>query len=448
MKNFKRISAIVLSLVLVFSMMYVSAQSDVTVLKEIDPVKFDWTGDEVASINFSELNIADKHATAVLDGSVQGNGLSIVTNINNGNQRAANRITDDGYMLLGKAARLNTLTGSGVNQGRIYVKLDASKEEKANTAYMVKVDYLAQTGKTVADTNTAWNIGEEGNTINAESWISVVYTDNANIKTKETSHQTFGTSYNDGAIHSMYFVITDANFSENVDDNGQNKGADFKLNTYTSGTQLKIRSISVVEYDTEATITNNEVVFNEYSGGAISPYSSVMDVTTGEHSGITYPDTANVYKLTGTADGEHYVLENSSTEFTVASDDTNIIGGVYSKIKLTYWDIGTGEFEILGEAVELTGSGEKIEKEFLSYSEPLTKGTFTVNGNVYIEKIIINSAIGRGDFNINSSFDDEDLSQLRTHILGKETLTESDVTGEGTTNIVDLFKLKQLVKGN
>lgn len=52
MKSIKRLSLIILSLVLTFSMLSVSAADDITIIKEIDPETLDWTAEEVAYIDF------------------------------------------------------------------------------------------------------------------------------------------------------------------------------------------------------------------------------------------------------------------------------------------------------------------------------------------------------------------------------------------------------------
>lgn len=179
----------------------------------------------VAGIDFSNIDAPafDPYTDEILNGEIVFDGLTILTNVDNNNSRASNRVTSDGYMLLGKAARINTLTGTGANQGRIYVRLDEDAEMKAGKRYVVKVEYLDTLAATVPD--ATYGIASESNQINAGSYLELHYSD-GNGKNDLAKKLTFGDgNFNTDTVRTMYFLLPDAVFEGKVADGGMNKGA-------------------------------------------------------------------------------------------------------------------------------------------------------------------------------------------------------------------------------
>lgn len=363
---------------------------------------------QVSGIDFSNIDAPkfDPYTGEVLNGKIEFDGLSVVTDIDNGSQRAANRILPEGYMLLGKEARLNTLTGSGTNQGRIYVKLNETLENKKNKAYAIKVDYLDNIEKnTVPDDE--WNIASSSNTINALTWLTVVYTNTEGIKTKETARYTYGNGVGSGAIKSAYFLLPDANFSENVDDNGQNKGADFKLNCQTNQQQLKIRGISVVEYDPEKTPAGASQ--DEIAGLFAAEADEVfVNVSAGERYGMKYPDGTSAYKIVDN-NGEHFGLQaiNEALNFTIT--DPNVKAAEKVTMKISYWDIGTRSFSIQYNASRPENWEDLNPDSFYTYYSTPAFEMFDTGELITIEIPIENADFkgkqnGGADFRIRANY--------------------------------------------
>ena len=363
---------------------------------------------DIAGIDFGNIDAPsfNPYTADILNGEVKFDGLSVVTNIANGNQRAANRILPEGYMLLGKEARLNTLTGSGTNQGRIYVKLNETIENKQNKAYAIKVDYLDSIEKaTVPDAE--WNISSTVNTINSLTWMSVVYTNKEGSRTKETARYVYGGSVGSGTVKSAYFLLPDANLSENVDDNGQNKGADFKINCQTNQQQLKIRSISVVEYDSDKTSADasQNVIAGLFAAEADEVF---VNVSAGERYGMKYPDGTSAYKIVDN-NGEHFGLQaiNEALSFTIT--DPNVKAAEKVTMKLSYWDIGTRSFSIQYNASRPDNWEELNPDSFYNYYSTPAFEMFDTGNLITIEIPIENADFqgkqnGGADFRIRANY--------------------------------------------
>lgn len=363
---------------------------------------------DVLSIDFSDIDAPEfnPYTDEILNGEIEFDGLSVITDIDNGSQRAANRVIPEGYMLLGKEARLNTLTGSGTNQGRIYVKLNETLENKQNKAYAIKVDYLDSVEKnTVADDK--WNIASSPNTIDAKTWLTVVYTNTEGSRIKETVRYEYGSGVGSGAIKSAYFLLPDANFSENVDDNGQNKGADFKINCQTNQQQLKIRGISVVEYDPEKTPddASQDVIAGLFAAEASEVF---VDVSAGERYGLKYPEGTSTYKIVDN-EGEHYGLQAVNEALTFTITDPNVKAAEKVTMTISYWDIGTRSFSIQYNATRPDNWEDLNSDSFYTYYSTPAFEMFDTKELITIEIPIENAAFegkqnGGADFRIRANY--------------------------------------------
>lgn len=382
---------------------------------------------DVLSIDFSNIDAPefDPYTDEILNGEIEFDGLSIVTDIDNGSQRAANRILLEGYMLLGKEARLNTLTGSGTNQGRIYVKLNETLENKQNKAYAIKVDYLDSIEKnTVADDK--WNIPASSNTINALTWMTVVYTNTEGSKIKETARYEYGSGFGSGAIKSAYFLLPDANFSENVDDNGQNKGADFKINCQTNQQQLKIRGISVVEYDPDK--TSADASQDEIAGLFNAEADEVfVDVSAGERYGMKYPEGTSTYKIVDN-NGEHFGLQAINEALTFTITDPNVKAAEKVTMTISYWDIGTRSFSIQYNASRPDNWEELNPDSFYTYYSTPAFEMFDTGELITIEIPIENAAFegkqnGGADFRIRANYISDFYVESISVRIGVEDVT-------------------------
>ena len=220
MKSVKRFSALLTSIIMAFSLIIVSASdAEIKIIKEVTPETMDWSAEEVAYIDFSEID-----SISLEDGAV-GHGIKLLPNNGAASWKAANRLSEDGYLLFGKEANTDGGNPEKLDFGNVYFNVDVPLAEKAKTAYALKVDYYGG------------GIG-----VDAGSYITFCY-NNSEKAEYTTGQYKYGSTYNSGKVESMYVLLSDANLSENV---GPCKG-DIRMNTY-SGAQLKIRKISVVEY--------------------------------------------------------------------------------------------------------------------------------------------------------------------------------------------------------
>ena len=272
MKSIKRFSALLLSVLIALSLISVSAaNADVKIIKEVTPETMDWSSDEVAYIDFSEIDAIS------LENGAEGHGIKLLPNNGASSWKAANRLSDDGYLLFGKEANTDGGNPEKLDFGNIYFNLDFSLSEKANTSYALKVDYFGG------------GIG-----VDAGSYIIFTYK-NSSANEYSTPKYTYGSTYNSGKVESMYVLLSDANLSENV---GPCKG-DIRMNTY-SRAQLKIRRISVVEYKPLETPALKEVrkgaqeqiasidFSNRYDGVLEGPITgNGLSLLTGESTGNT-----------------------------------------------------------------------------------------------------------------------------------------------------------------
>lgn len=220
MKSVKRFSALLLSIIMALSLISVSAaDAEVKIIKELTPETMDWSSEEVAYIDFSEID------SISLENGAVGHGIKLLPNNGATSWKAANRISEDGYLLFGKEANTDGGDPEKLDFGNVYFNLDIPLSEKAKTAYALKVDYF-------------------GGGIGVDAGSYIIFTYNNSAKPEfSTPKYTYGSTFNSGKDESMYVLLSDANLSENV---GPCKG-DIRMNTY-SGAQLKIRRISVVEY--------------------------------------------------------------------------------------------------------------------------------------------------------------------------------------------------------
>lgn len=227
LKKFKSVTAVFISVIMIVISLPVATMSALAentketdkfkIVKE-DAAALDWNGTEVAYIDFSEVK------SITVENDTQGHGLSLLANYGATGWKAANRLSDDGYLLFGKEANSDGNTPERLDFGNIYIKLDADKSAKANTPYAIKVDYYGG------------GIGVDGG-----SYVDISY----NSKTGSAGgRNTYGATYNSGKVESMYYTLPTANFQENIGD----CHSDFRFTTW-SGAQLKIRRISVIEYE-------------------------------------------------------------------------------------------------------------------------------------------------------------------------------------------------------
>ena len=230
----KRALSVVLVVLMVFMIMPLAAavketetpENNVTVHKVI-PENYDWEND-AAYIDFEST----EQDAVPLSGVLDGNGLSLLTSESTGNTRASN-IVDRGYLSLGKNARKNDnpedMEAKPTVSGAVYIRLHETLANKANTPYIVKIDYYG--GNLDADDG-----------INGGSYIDLKY--NSQTSASAGTRFTYGESWKAGAIQSAYIELPKANFNEA---NGNCK-ADFRLETWT-GAIVRIRRISVITYE-------------------------------------------------------------------------------------------------------------------------------------------------------------------------------------------------------
>lgn len=280
MKVFKRFLSALISMAMVFSLMTVSAaEGSVEIVKEADPATMDWTAEEVAYIDFSDIT-----DISLTDGVV-GNGIIIKPNNGATSWMASNRV-QDGYMLLGKETNTNGADPATYKEGHIYFSLDQTFFPKRAAHYMVKADYF----------------GGGSGTINSGSYITLYYksltANESNIK------KTFGSTYNSGEIESFYYDLPDANLGQNI--TGTIK-ADMRLTTW-GGAQLKIKRISVLEYNGIVYPAGKEVRKGTDEEIASFDFSKLTEVP---ENGVLEGDGLNFYSTQ--ADGSAMasnILEN------------------------------------------------------------------------------------------------------------------------------------------
>lgn len=402
---------------------------------------------EIATIDFSDFSETD-----ITNGSFAGNGLTLLTTQDTGAAMASN-LMEDGYLLLGKQAR-QTGADSYAN-GAIYLKLDIAPADKGNTAYAVKVEYYGG------------GIGTD-----AGSYIDLRY--NSATSSAASKRNTYGATYNSGNLEAMYFLLDNADFSETI----QNStcGADFRLETWcgngtTTGAQLKIKSVSVVEYDPLKTSENAEKLFNVYSEGSVPTETALINANTGEYTGMTYSSAVNVYKLIDLNDIEHFVAlpaydANGLGTFgvTVSPEDTYVKNTKQAEITVYYWDVGTGNFNIEYNSSD-EGAYKRTETVVLEDTKELKSHTFTLTSVAFtgaqtggfdlklltrqndfcIEKIVLTAEVKSGDVNMDGEVASEDIAALVKHLMGSEVYENTDVNGDNAVNILDLIRIKKLL---
>lgn len=221
MKKFKSLLSILLILSMAFSLIAVSAaSSDVTIIHGGEPADINWDSEEVAYIDFSEIT-----EISVKTGA-KGHGIDLLPNNGATSWKAANRLSGDGYLLLGKQANTDGKDPEKLDFGNVYIRLDVPLAEKANTPYVLKVDYFG--GGTGVDTG---------------SYIRTCYYKASTGKEYNMPDFKYGSTYNSGKVETMYQILEDANLNEKI----HTPKGDIRLNTW-SGAQLKIRRISLVKY--------------------------------------------------------------------------------------------------------------------------------------------------------------------------------------------------------
>ena len=405
--------------------------------------------DEVLSIDFSDIDAPefDPYTDEILNGEIEFDGLSVITNVDNGNSRAANRVISDGYMLLGKAARINTYTDKDTKpatSGKIYVKLNEDVSVKKNKKYAVKVDYLdVDEANTLPDGN--YNIPQESNIIDGGTWLEVHYSDENGAE--KNVRYTFGNGYNSGEIKSAYFVLPEAVFEEKVADGGQNKGADFRLDTY-SGAQLKIRGISVVEYDPEK--TPSDASQDEIAGLFAAEADEVfVNVSAGERYGMKYPDGTSAYKIVDN-NGEHFGLQaiNEALSFTIT--DPNVKAAEKVTIKISYWDIGTRSFSIQYNASRPDNWEELNPDSFYTYYSTPAFEMFDTKELITIEIPIENAHFegkqnGGADFRIRANYIPDFYIEEISVKIGVEDVTLREPVEFPEMTDINNFKDKTVV---
>ncbi len=230
----KRTVALVLSFLMLISIIPISAvkgntQANEVQVFKIDPAAFDWEGGDASWIDFSKIS-----EEIPVSGTVKGDGLNLITTESTGNTRASNTL-ENGYMLLGKGARVNDnpedMATKPTVTGAIYIKLDKALAEKQETPYIVKVDYYGG------------NMAED-DAVNGGSYIDLRY--NSLTSANSSTRNVYNTSWQANADQTMYFELPKADFSENIG----TSAADFRLETWT-GARLRIKRISVIPYTPE-----------------------------------------------------------------------------------------------------------------------------------------------------------------------------------------------------
>lgn len=221
MKKFKSLLSILLILSMAFSLIAVSAaSSDVTIIHSGEPADINWDSEEVAYIDFSEITEISVETGA------KGHGINLLPNNGAKDWKAANRL-DNGYLLLGMQANTDGKDPEKLDIGNVYIRLDVKPAEKANTPYVLKVDYFGGgTGK-----------------IDAHSFIETTYYKQSTGKEYKMPKFEYGSTYNSGKVETMYQILEDANLNEQI----HTPKGDIRLHT-ANNAQLKIRRISLVKY--------------------------------------------------------------------------------------------------------------------------------------------------------------------------------------------------------
>ena len=411
---------------------------------------------EIAYIDFSEL------PDGVIEGPVTGSGLSLLTNESTGTSRGSN-LAEDGYVLLGKEARQNDnpedMESKPKVNGAIYIKLDKPIEEKAGKAYAVKIDYY----------------GGGRLTVNSGSYIDVRYSNAESNDKLNSPRKTFGNTYNSGKIETMYILLPDADLGEKI---GVCKG-DFRLETWTGGTgcQLKIRRVSVTEYDPADEDINAELLFSEYSEGPIAEETALINADTGEYTGLSYQSSVPAVKVIDKNSSEHFAVmpaydagANNLGTFGVKISDALVKKTENAELTVYYWDLGTGTFHVeyntadnaytRTETVNLGNTGELMSYTFslenTAFEGKQTGGydfkLLTYQTDFCIDKVVLKAVsdepvIESGDINGDLNIDGTDLAMLRKHLMGAGTFENTDVNCDGSTDIRDLINLKKLIAG-
>lgn len=390
--------------------------------------------DEVAFIDFSKLG--DIPTGEVVDG---GNGLSLVTNVSTGNRRSAD-IIENGYLLLG--AESHTNADNTKSFGYAYLKLNTVVEEKQNTPYAVKIEYFG--GGVKLDSGSyidVYNNGQSGN---------AAY-----------SRKTLGSTYNSGKMEAFYYLLPNADFTERFN------GADIRLDVYT-GQQFKIRKISVVKYDPDnapATDADKEYLFAQYSEGALPANKVVVNANTGEYAGIQYKNS-NVAALDDANGNRSFAVQpmydsnNLGTLGFVIDSDDIVKSAKKSVITVSYWDIGTGDFNI--EYNSDNSNYEKTNTVIIEDTKQIKTVSFTLDNTAFggkqtggydfklltrtpdfcVVKVEV-TAVVEGDVNQDGILNSNDLAELRTMLLNGESIF--DINSDEVFDVRDLVTLNNTV---
>ena len=405
--------------------------------------------EEIASIDFSTLNSIPS------SGTVAGDGLTLLTNESTGSNRASN-ILEDGYLLLGRQARANDnpedMEDKPLMNGAIYIRIDKTLEEKANTPYAIKIEYFGG-----------------GLGLNSASFIDVRYHNNVGSNNASV-RKTFGSTYNSGQEEVLYHLVPLADFNQTI--NGSSCGGDFRLETWcgdgsTTGAQMKIKKISVVKYDGESVTTNDQaaVLFRPYSGGELIASQAVVNADTGEFNGLQYiANTAEQVKVTDSLGNVSYGVQPvySGTLGTLGFKitDAYVKAAKNAVLTVSYWDIGEGSFSFEFNAtdsnykatgsVELTGTNT-IKTQAITLSDTAFAGAqtggydfklLTRTAELTIVSVQVEAVI-EGDISGDGLLNASDFVLIHSALLGIDE-TEYDINNDLLFDVLDLIALKKL----
>jgi hypothetical protein len=379
MKKFNKIFALVIAM----SMMLVFVPQD-TVQKTVsaedfgqveviteDPASLNWSGANVKYIDFSEVD-----SISLSDGAV-GEGLTLLPNGSATSWKSANRL-ENGYLLLGKQANTDGGNPETLNVGNIYIKINSSTAEKANTPYAVKIDYYGG--------------GESGDNIDSGSYIDLAYNNASN--SQATSRITYGATYNTGNVETKYFALTNSNLNENI---GTQK-ADLRFSTWNNA-KLRIRRISVVEFE--------PLNIPEMHTGAAQADKVYVNFNTGEYNGIT-PASAEKVKVVDDEGITHYAAKGVNY-FGFRITDATVRGAANATIKISYWDIGLRSFSVEYNSVIPDplpdGQSENTYNYYSTNSVPMSDNQKLYTVEIPLKNTAFNGRQNGGnDFRINSLY--------------------------------------------
>ncbi len=296
----------------------------------------------IAKIDFSDLS-----GTDISNGAFEGDGLTLLTTQATGSTTASNRM-EDGYLLLGKQAR-QTETDTLTN-GAVYIKLDIPLVEKAETPYAVKIEYYGG-----------------GLGVDSGSYINLRY--NSTSSDNSAKRNTYGSAYNSGKLETMYYLLDDADFSETIRDSGC--GADFRLETWcgngtTTGAQLKIKSVSVVAYDSENPPADPSSLFPSEAVGEIPDDTVFINPNKGQYYGITYSSGTPVVQIIDKDGAAHYAAQSVDyLNFKITDPEVKAADKVTLIIR--YWDIGKRTFSVEYNAETPDPLPENTSESYYTY---------------------------------------------------------------------------------